>query len=133
LPQALPSTDPDLRWRAARALGVIGDERAIAPLRAQTSDSEAIVRAQAIFALGRLKAADEESLKAVVGRLSDMDAQVRRAAVRALRMTEAPGRTTIPLVVKLLNDSDPSVAMRALSSIAEGGVEVLPALTAALG
>ena len=38
---------------------------------------------QAIFALGRLRAADEESIKAIVERLSDQDAQVRRASIRA--------------------------------------------------
>jgi HEAT repeat protein len=129
---ALGSNDPELRWRAARALGVIGDAKAAPALRKQTADSETLVRAQAIFALGRLRASDEESLKAIVERLSDQDAQVRRASIRALRMIEAPRQTVIPLIVKLLNDSDPTIAMRALSSIAEGGVEVVPALTAAL-
>src|SRR5206468_818984 len=101
-------------------------------LRKQSTDPETLVRAQTIFALGRLRATDDESLKAVVDRLSDADAQVRRASVRALRMIEAPRQAVAPLIVKLLNDADPTVAMRALSSIAEGGVEVVPALTAAL-
>src|SRR5687767_14207272 len=44
---ALGSSDPELRWRAARALGVIGDEKALPALRKQTTDSETLVRAQA--------------------------------------------------------------------------------------
>src|SRR6266436_3360366 len=59
---ALAASDPALRWRAARALGVIGDTQAAAALRKQAADPETIVRAQAIFALGRLRASDEESL-----------------------------------------------------------------------
>src|SRR6476661_10663192 len=55
---ALGSSDPELRWRAARALGVIGDAKAAGALRKQAADPETMVRAQAIFALGRLRASD---------------------------------------------------------------------------
>jgi HEAT repeat protein len=129
---ALKSSDVELRWRAARALGVIGDHQAVIPLRAAASDGEVPVRGQALFALGRLKASDAESLEAVVAHLSDEDAQVRRAAIRALRLIGPPQRKMVPLVVKLLSDSDPSIAARALSALTDGGVEVLPALTAAV-
>jgi HEAT repeat protein len=47
-------------------------------------------------------------------------------------MIDAPRKAVGPLIVKLLSDSDPAVAMRALSTIADGGVEVVPALTTAL-
>src|SRR5437016_13137848 len=53
---ALTSSDVDLRWRAARALGVIGDAQAVAALRTAAADDQALVRAQVIFSLGRLKA-----------------------------------------------------------------------------
>lgn len=130
--QALQSDDAKLRWRAARALGVIGDPTAAAALAKQAQDPDPLTRAQAIFALGRLKLADDASLKAIVEHLSDEDAQVRRAAVRALRMVDAPRASVRPLVIKLLNDPDPSIAMRALSALVEGGVEVVPALASAL-
>lgn len=129
---ALSSSEGDLRWRSARALGVIGDPQAVKALCTATGDAEAMVRAQAIFALARLKSNDEAAVQSVVSHLSDPDAQVRRAAVRALRLIEAPRATITPLIVKLLDDAEPTVAMRALSSIADGGVEVIPALTAAL-
>jgi HEAT repeat protein len=51
---ALIDNDPALRWRAARALGVIGDKQAADALRKAAADPETMVRAQAIFALGRL-------------------------------------------------------------------------------
>jgi HEAT repeat protein len=129
---ALAADDPHLRWRAARALGTTGSPAAAPVLQKAANDEEPLVRAQAIFALGRLRAADEQSLATIVSHLTDKEVQVRRACVRALRLIEAPRATVIPLVIKLLEDADPAVAMRALSSIAEGGVEVVPALTAAL-
>jgi HEAT repeat protein len=129
---ALTANDADLRWRAARALGLIGDMNVEEALRKATSDSESLVRAQAIFALGRLKADDKESLTVVVAGLGDKEVQVRRAAVRAMAMIQADRSVTIPLVVKMLQDSDQNVAMRAVSAIAEAGAIAVPALNAAL-
>ena len=83
LTTALSSEDADLRWRAARALGSTGSAQAVPALRKLTKDSEALVRAQATYALGRLKAEDQDSMKAVIDGLADKEVQVRRAAVRA--------------------------------------------------
>src|SRR5262245_11457695 len=129
---ALGSSDAALRWRAARALGTGGNAAAAAALTKAVADPNAMVRAQAIFALGRLGAADRPTVEAIVARLTDADAGVRRACVRALQMIRPDRKITIPLVVKLLDDSDPHVAMRALSAIAEGGAESVPALIEAL-
>ncbi len=128
----LASPDADVRWHAARALGVIGDAKAVPALRKLTTDTEALVRAQSIYALGLLKSDDKESLTAIVAGLKDKEVQVRRAAVRALSMIKADRKVTIPLVVDLLKDADPNVATRALHSITEAGAEAVPALTAAL-
>jgi len=116
---ALSSSDADLRWRAARALGLIGDMNVEESLRKAASDSDSLVRAQALFALGRLKADDTESLTVVVNALADKEVQVRRAAVRAMATIKADRKVTIPLVVKMLQDADQNVAMRAVSAIAE--------------
>jgi len=132
LTAALASTDAGLRWRAARALGIIGDAKAIAALRKPVADTEPLVRAQAIFALGRLKADDKDSLDVIIKGLADEDAQVQHAAVRSLALIKADRKVTIPLVIKLLEDSDPHVAARALHAIAEGGADSIPALNAAL-
>jgi HEAT repeat protein len=135
LPQlvtALESKDAALRWHAARALGVIGSEKAVDGLRKHAADENAMVRAQAIYALARLQAKDEASLAAIIARLTDPDAQVRRTAVGALRYLQADRTKTFPLIIKVLEDSDPSVIMPALHTLAEGGAEVVPALIEAL-
>jgi HEAT repeat protein len=136
LPQlvaALESKDAELRWRSARALGVIDDPRAAAALRKHVADADAAVRAQAIFSLGRLEVKDNATVQAIAARLTDEDANVRRACVRALQMIKPDRAVMTPLVVKVLEDSDPAVIMPALHTIAEAGAEVVPALTAALG
>lgn len=130
--KALDAKDPELRWRAARALGMIGDPQAREALRRHAADAEPAVRAQSIFALGRMRADDEPSLAAVIARLTDPEPAVRRATVAALRMIKADRQKVIPLVVKVLEDADASVVMPALHALAEGGAEVVPALTEAL-
>ena len=135
LPQllaALESKDVELRWRIARALGVIDDPKAVQALRKHAADADAPVRSQAIYALGRLEASDKETLAAIIAQLTDKDADVRRASVRALQMIKPDRNVVTPLVVKVLQDADPAVVMPALHSIAEGGAEVVPALTSAL-
>lgn len=132
LVQALAAKDVDLRWRAARALGAIGSMQAAEGLNKAAADPEPMVRAQAIFALGRLPEANEAMLKTVVAGLGDKDVSVRRASVRALRALETERKDIIPLVLKLLEDSDPAMVMPALHTIAEAGAEVVPALVEAM-
>jgi HEAT repeat protein len=129
---ALDSRDAQLRWRAARALGLIGSPQALDGLRKRAADDDAVVRAQAVHAIGRLKAEDQASLAAVVARLTDSDAMVRRAAMAALLNIKADRARVIPLVVKALEDADPAVVMPALHTLAEGGAAVVPALSTAL-
>src|SRR4029079_4067991 len=50
LTAALGMNEPELRWRAARALGTIGDANSVAALRKAAGDESPLVRAQAIFA-----------------------------------------------------------------------------------
>jgi HEAT repeat protein len=130
--EALESRDAQLRWRAARALGLIGDPKAAEGLRKHAADADAVVRAQAIYALGRLRTEDQQSLAAVTGRLTDPDAMVRRASVSALLSIKADRSKVIPLIVKTLEDGDAAVVMPALHTLAEAGADVVPALAAAL-
>ncbi|MCI0358100.1 MAG: HEAT repeat domain-containing protein, partial [Planctomycetaceae bacterium] len=102
---ALESKDVDLRWRAARALGMIGDAKSLDALRKHAADTNAGVRAQSIFAIARLRAEDQASLAAVIARLTDPDPAVRRATVTGLRMLKADRTKVIPLVVKALEDA----------------------------
>jgi HEAT repeat protein len=132
LVQALSSPDVDLRWRAARALGAAGNMKSAEGLIKAASDPEALVRAQSIFALGRLPGATEPMLKTIVQGLADKDVSVRRASVRALRGLETDRKEILPLVLKLLEESDPAIVLPALHTIAEGGADVVPALITAL-
>jgi HEAT repeat protein len=129
---ALDSRDADLRWRAARALGLIGNAKAAEGLRKHAADENAMVRAQSVYALGRLRAEDQASLAAVIARLTDPDAMVRRASAGALLTIRADRNRVIPLVIKVLEDADPAVVMPALHTLAEGGAAVVPALVEAL-
>jgi HEAT repeat protein len=133
LTAALASKDAQLRWRAVRALGMTGDAKAIDTVRKAASDADAGVRAQAIFALGRLGAKDDATITTIVARVTDPDAAVRRATVAALRSLREQRDKIRPLIVKVLEDSDPSVVMPALHTLAEGGAEVVPSMIEALG
>jgi HEAT repeat protein len=130
--QALQSRDVQLRWRAARALGLVGDDKAAEGLRKQVSDADALVRAQSLYALGRLGSSDEASLAAIVGGLTDADSMVRRAAVSAFLHVKADRAQVMPLIVKTLEDGDPAVVLPALHTLADAGADVVPALAKAL-
>jgi len=74
--EALQSQDAELRWRAARALGTIGDAKAsAAALHPAAADEQPAVRAQALVALGRLGVSDKLTLATIAGGLSDKDGQ----------------------------------------------------------
>ena len=131
LAEALKSKDPELRWRAARAIGRIGSNKSAESLRPLIGDENALVRAHAIYALGQLRVADEATLAAIIDKLNDPDAQVRRTVVSALRNI-ADRKQVLPLIVKTLEDEDPAVVMPALHMLAEAGPDVVPALVEAL-
>ena len=71
------------RARAANALGVLGDPRAIEHLLQATQDEYPYVRAEAAFGLGRLKALQAEKRLRELA-LDDWDAGVRGRAKEAL-------------------------------------------------
>ncbi|MFM8323143.1 MAG: HEAT repeat domain-containing protein [Chloroflexota bacterium] len=84
----LHSPDPDARYGAAHALGLIGDPAAVAPLTGLLEDPEAEVRFWACAALGRLKAA--QAVEALGSRLRDASKHVRLAAQEALERIDTP-------------------------------------------
>ena len=81
--EQLDNDDPDARYGAAHALGMIGDRRAIPALLQSLEDPEASVRYWAAEALGRLRA--EEAITALIEMLRDPSRGVREAAMEALR------------------------------------------------
>jgi hypothetical protein len=80
--------DPDARFGAAHALGLIGDRRAIPALLEALADSEPAVRYWAAEALGKLRA--EHAVDALSKLLKDRHKGVRASAVTALQQIGTP-------------------------------------------
>jgi cyclophilin family peptidyl-prolyl cis-trans isomerase/HEAT repeat protein len=99
LEAAAGSRDPAVRARAALALGRIGDEHAVEPLRSLLGDRTPAVREQAAFAAGIL--GDVALSDALVPLLGDSDAAVASRAAWALGMLGQPaGRDALVGVVR---------------------------------
>jgi HEAT repeat protein len=71
------------RTRAARGLGILGDERGLGPLVEALGDRSAAVRREVVRALGRL--GDCRALEPLIASLDDPDGVVRRHAAGALK------------------------------------------------
>jgi HEAT repeat protein len=93
------------RYRAAEALGLIGDRRAVQPLVRVLGDEKDHVRYMAAKALGQI--ADPAARDALLPLLSDRNPPARKAAAFALGRV---GRADEALAVALL--AEPSGAVR---------------------
>jgi len=71
------------RAYAAKALGNLGDRRAVTALRGALWDKDPSVRAQAALALGAL--GDPQAVEALIAAITDADPEVQEAAEDALR------------------------------------------------
>jgi HEAT repeat protein len=79
---ALADEHRDVRARAARALGALGDRRAALPLIARLEDGDRLVRAEAIVALGAL--GERRALPALLRQLDAPALELRLPAVDAV-------------------------------------------------
>lgn len=84
----LTSEDPDARFGAAKALGDIGDKRAIPGLIHALNDSEGAVRFWALDALGKLKA--DEASEAIGKLLQDKRESIKDLAKEVLTHIGTP-------------------------------------------
>ncbi len=84
----LTSENPDARFGAAKALGEIGDRRAIPGLIEALNDPEGVVRFWAIDALGKLKA--DEAAEAIGKLLQDKRDSIRDLAREVLDQMGTP-------------------------------------------
>ncbi|MEK7315143.1 MAG: HEAT repeat domain-containing protein, partial [Candidatus Eisenbacteria bacterium] len=120
----------DLRWRAAYALGRIGDRRGAAMLRALSFDKDAMVRAVAARALGEV--GDSSATARLGALLHDESWRVRvnaAASLGSLRIARE-ARTLLPF----LSDPHPHVRWQAAISLGQLGDSLAaPALAKALG
>jgi len=97
----LRSKNSDVRRRACRKLGELGDGSAVEPLIQRLGDDHADVRLAACEALGRLK--DPRAVEPLIQALEDDDSRVRAAVCSALgRLSYA---RAVELLIKRLGDA----------------------------
>jgi len=94
----LEDDDPEVRRRAARCLGQIGESRATGALVKHLSDSNRQARQEAMAALGLV--GDGRAVEPLVMFLHDTDEQVRQVAAKALGQIRDP-RAVGPLIERL--------------------------------
>ena len=117
------SESEDVRWKAALALGEIGDLRALEPLIALLGDRDHYVQSRAATALGML---GQEAVPALIRELREGDGGHRWGAAIALGRIRDP-RAIAPLV-NALGDKYENVRSEALSSLRvmeSGNVDLL--------
>ncbi|QDU95917.1 HEAT repeat domain-containing protein [Lignipirellula cremea] len=132
---ALKSDNVEIRWRAARSLGSLGQgvsATAVPALTVSLTDDDAKVRAYSAYALGEMGEAARPAAPELVKQAIDGDPLVRRAVFGALRRIKPGLDVTIPLFTKVLAEADPAAVMPVLQTLADGGPEAVPALREAL-
>lgn len=112
----LGDSDAWVRMAAARALGELRDERALARLVATLSDDNWRVRELAVWALSEMK--DDRAVNALCSvLLSDARVEVRRGAAEALG--EIASADALPSLKQALNDNEATVRTKAGWAISE--------------
>jgi HEAT repeat protein len=82
----LQSDDPEVRYEAAAAAGMIEDEEAVSDLIAMVDDEDSDVREQVLMALGAI--GGEEAIEALRELANSPDERTREAAMQALEEAE---------------------------------------------
>ncbi len=101
--QALNETTDDLVQKGVfvRALGYLGDERAISPVTALLKHEESVIRHEAVQALGNI--GSKASLESLKGMLNDPEPDVRwDASIALAKMKDASGKE---ILSSLLDES----------------------------
>jgi HEAT repeat protein len=113
----LEEPEPDLRARAAHALGEIGDPHAGKALRAVLRDSSWPVRAMGAKALGRIR--HREAIPELCDAMRDAEWWVRVNAAEALKRLGGAG---IAALRSMLADVDPYAQQQAVLMLEETGI-----------
>lgn len=146
---ATESDEADVRWHAARAIGMIGEDAIgeIPTLIRLLSDEDPVVVAQAASAIRQIRMDDHrenadlddaarghysDATEALVGKIVHPDARVRRVSIRSLAALEPPLDMLVPLFAQQLVDEDPSVVIPALHTMADAGAVAVPFLIESL-
>jgi HEAT repeat protein len=130
LQQLLKSSDAQVRWRSARALG---DYESLAKdtagdLRTLLKDKDPVVQYHAAIALGKVGDKSEETTLALVDAATSKDSRVARAAISALRNLK-PGPEKVAAALKeALKSNDQAITLHALEALIEMGPKAVPLL-----
>lgn len=112
----LDDADDYVQMAAARALGELRDQRALAKLVATLADENWEVRELAVWALSEMK--DSRAVNALCSvLLADTRAEVRRGAAEALGEIRSAG--ALPALKQALNDRESGVSAKAAWAISE--------------
>ena len=117
---ALRNADDDVRWKAAIALGEIGDMRAVEPLILLLCDDDRFVKSHAALALGAI---GEPAVNPLIRALREGDGNLRWGAAIALGKIRDP-RAIEPLI-RALADKYENVRAESASSLASIGKPAL--------
>jgi HEAT repeat protein len=117
LRRCLEDSQPDLRARAAHAMGLIGDPAFTADLNEALGDDAWSVRAMAAKALGRIGQPD--AIPRLCEALADRQWWVRTNAGEALRALGPPGREAL---IRMLETDDVYARHQAVAQLEEGGI-----------
>ncbi|MFA5105263.1 MAG: HEAT repeat domain-containing protein [Candidatus Margulisiibacteriota bacterium] len=114
---------------AAKALGEIGDDSAIEPLKNAAKDTRNEVREKAMSALGKFAGIDKEIVVIIIKTLEeDKESLVRQAAMEALVHNMALVSDCRP-IIKALDDTNPATRFYAVIALGNTGAkEALPIL-----
>ena len=125
LVEALKDNDRDVRIRAAKALGEIGDASATdALIDCLKHDKDRGVRTNAVISLGHI--GDRSAVPALTGILDHNNLTLRSNAAYAL--VQIAGISAVPAVIHLLDDKDTDTRGRVAKAIADVGKSAIPAL-----
>jgi HEAT repeat protein len=113
----LGDPNPDLRARAANAIGMLGDPTGAEALTRSLEDPKWPVRAMAAKALGHLR--ESTSIGALKNALADPQWWVRANAAEALKSKGLAGREAL---IEMLDSEDPYAAQQAVQMLQESGV-----------
>ncbi|MBW1980689.1 MAG: HEAT repeat domain-containing protein [Deltaproteobacteria bacterium] len=131
LMDALDDPDPLVRSQAAKALGEIGDPRAVEPLLAALNDQEPLIRRQAAEALGKI--GDDRAVAPLLAVLQRKDeaAHVRASAAETLGLLRNP--IAVEPLLTALRDQDWNIRSRAAQALGNiGDTRAVEPLMAAL-
>ena len=119
--QALADANDSVHWKAAWALGEIGDRKASTPLLSGLSDTNSPRCWQSAWALGKL--GESKAVKPILSLLVHPDVVVRRHALMALKMIGDPD--SAGAILPLLDDPNGEIRHYATETLISLGKNIV--------